>query len=130
VFSCASSRNLKSFYTPVDGEDVLAKIRGLKIERWRYNDEVGQPWHIGPYSEEFMTAFSLGNDSLAIGHLDEMGITLKGVQALEARTQLLRQELTEKKRLIGQLEARVRHIEDLEARVRRLEELLARSTAE
>lgn len=84
--TCASSRTLKSFFTPVDGEDVLTKIRGLNIQRWRYNDETGQPWHLGPISEEFMQAFGLGDDTLAIGHLDEMGVTLKGVQALDART--------------------------------------------
>jgi hypothetical protein len=105
---------LKSFYTPVDGEDVLQKIRGLTIERWRYNEEAGQPWHLGPYSEDFMAAFNLGNDPLAIGHLDEMGVTLKGVQALDARTLAMQRQIDEKQR----------RIEDLESRLRRVEELL------
>ena len=118
--SCASSKTLKSFYTPVDGEDVLQKIRKLRIERWRYNDEAGQPWHLGPYSEEFNEAFGLGNDSLAIGHLDEMGVTLKGVQALEQRTRDLQDKLAEKERRISDLEARMHTLEEM--LTRRVEE--------
>jgi hypothetical protein len=120
VFSCASSRTLKSFFTPVDGEDVLGKLRGLKIERWRYKDEVGQPWHIGPYSEDFMDAFGLGNDRLAMGHLDQIGVTMKGLQALDLRTLEMQKLLAEKDR----------RIEDLEARLRRVEEMLTRQAAE
>jgi trimeric autotransporter adhesin len=114
--TCASSRTLKSFFTPVDGEDVLQRIRGLRIERWVYDDETGQPWHLGPTSEEFMKAFGLGNDTLAIGHLDQMGVTLKGVQALDKRTLDLQQ----------QLRARDKRIEELEARLSRLEALLSK----
>jgi trimeric autotransporter adhesin len=125
--TCASSRTLKSFFTPVDGEDVLNRIRGLNIERWVYEDEAGQPWHLGPTSEEFMQAFGLGNDKLAIGHLDQMGVTLKGVQALEKRTTDLQQQLLEKTQ---QLKERDRRIDDLEARIRRLEGLLAPADAQ
>jgi len=111
--TCASSRTLKSFFTPVDGEEVLTKVRGLNIERWRYNDEAGQPWHLGPTSEEFMEAFGLGNDTLAIGHLDEMGVTLKAVQALEQRTQTLQQQVRERDQRIADLEARLKRLEEL-----------------
>jgi trimeric autotransporter adhesin len=111
--TCASSRTLKSFFTPVDAEDVLTKLSGLKIERWRYNDEEGQPWHLGPISEEFMEAFGLGNDTLAIGHLDEMGVTMKAVQALEQRTRDLKQQVRDRDQRIDDLEARLRKLEDL-----------------
>jgi trimeric autotransporter adhesin len=114
--TCASSRTLKSFFTPVDGEDVLTKIRALNIERWRYNDEAGQPWHLGPTSEEFMAAFGLGNDTLAIGHLDEMGVTLKAVQALELRTQTLQQQVRDRDERIEMLESRLKRLEELAAK--------------
>jgi hypothetical protein len=123
--TCASSKTLKSFYTPVNGEDILAKIRGLKIERWRYNDEEGQPWHLGPYSEDFSDAFGLGNDRLAIGHLDQMGVTMKGVQALDLRTLTLQQQLAEKEKRIAELEARLGRMTEIEARLKRLEAIAA-----
>src|SRR5688500_5056684 len=103
--TCASSRTLKSFFTPVDAEDVLTKLSGLKIERWRDNDEQGQPWHLGPISEEFMQAFGLGTDTLAIGHLDQMGVTMKAVQALDQRTRDYKQQIRERDQRIDELGA-------------------------
>lgn len=118
--TCASSYTLKNGFLEVDGEDILRKIRGLRIERWRYNDEKDQPWHLGPYSEDFMAAFKLGNDDKAIGHLDEIGVTMKGVQALDLRTlkqsdriEKLEKENAELKKQNADLEARLTRLETL-----------------
>lgn len=122
VFACASDRNLKEAFTPVDGEDLLSKLAAMPIERWSYLSERGVT-HLGPTAQDFRAAFGLGVDDVTIGHLDEAGVALRAAQALEQRTRSLADEnarLTEDnlalRRLIDDLG---RRLADLERRDRR-----------
>jgi len=92
AFTCSSSKLLKELYTPVDHEQILQKVAGLTIERWQYIGDPSDSWHLGPYAEEFMDAFGLGNDRTAIGHIDGTGVALAASKALEARTRALREQ--------------------------------------
>jgi trimeric autotransporter adhesin len=87
---CSSSKTLKEDYLPVDGEEVLSRMRTVPVNTWSYIDEEGKPRHMGPFSEDFNEAFRLGNDALAIGHLDIDGVNFAGIKALDARTAELR----------------------------------------
>ncbi|HYH78503.1 MAG TPA: tail fiber domain-containing protein, partial [Longimicrobium sp.] len=91
VFSCSSSRSLKENFGRVDGEDVLARIRGIPVNTWNYIAEGRQSRHMGPFAEDFHAAFGLGTDTRAIGLLDIDGVNFAAIKALEARTAEVRQ---------------------------------------
>jgi hypothetical protein len=91
VMTCTSDRNSKERFEPVDGELVLSKLRSMPIERWSYRSEPGVV-HVGPVAQDFHAAFGLGVDDKTIGHLDLSGISLRAIQALEARTRALIEE--------------------------------------
>jgi len=84
--SCASSRTLKENFAGVDGEDVLTRMRAIPVNTWNYIDEGRQSRHMGPFAEDFWSAFGLGVEPKAIGHLDIDGVNFAGVKALDART--------------------------------------------
>jgi hypothetical protein len=87
TWSCASSRTVKEGFEDTDGEEILSKVAGLSIKRWRYiGSEVE---HIGPIAEEFRQAFGLGTDSTKIDGVDADGVALRAIQALERRTAIL-----------------------------------------
>jgi hypothetical protein len=108
VFSCTSSRLAKEHFAPLDPEDVLAKIAGLSIQSWNYKAEGTHARHAGPTAEDFYSAFKLGTDSTAIGTIDEAGISLIAIQALEARTADLKRENEALRTALARLEELVR----------------------
>jgi hypothetical protein len=114
VFSCASDRNLKDGFEPVDGEDILRRLAAMPIERWSYKSEPGVR-HMGPVAQDFKAAFDLGVDDVSIGHLDEAGVSLRAIQALEVRTRELQEKTAE--------------IEGLKADVAELRRLLQEAVA-
>jgi len=119
--TCASSRTLKENFFGVDGEDVLARMRGVPVNTWNYIDEGRQSRHMGPFSEDFWNAFHLGDDPRGIGHLDIDGVNFAGVKALDART-------TQQGERIRQLEAQTtqqaEHIRGLEAQLAELRQMV------
>ena len=110
----ASDVNRKHLFEPVDGEDVLARLRSLPIQRWGYRIEDAGVRHLGPMAQDFRAAFGLGDDDTTIGTVDADGVALAAAQALEART-------AEQQARIAALEAE--NVE-LRARLERLEALL------
>jgi hypothetical protein len=89
AWACTSSRLAKEDFVDVDGEQVLAGLAGIRIQRWRYlgTDAV----HLGPTAEDFRAAFGLGEGSTKIAAVDADGVALRSVQALERRTAALRE---------------------------------------
>jgi hypothetical protein len=118
VFSCTSDRASKERFAPIDGEEVLRKLAAMPIERWSYKSERGVT-HVGPVAQDFHEAFGLGTDDRSIGHLDLSGISLRAVQALEARTRELRAENDELRARLARLEATLDARTDPERRQRR-----------
>jgi autotransporter adhesin len=92
TWSCASSRTVKEGFEDTDGEEILRKVAGLSIKRWRYIGSEAE--HIGPIAEEFRQAFGLGTDSTKIDGVDADGIALRAIQALEKRTAALQEAVT------------------------------------
>jgi trimeric autotransporter adhesin len=127
---CSSSKTLKDNYVDVDGEDILARMRTVPVKTWEYREEVDRPRHMGPFSEDFSRAFGLGNDTLAIGHLDIDGVNFAGIKALDTRTMgiLQREEiLTSAMAALNSRNERLQAENDeLRRRLERLEALLAR----
>ncbi|HEX5869671.1 MAG TPA: tail fiber domain-containing protein [Longimicrobium sp.] len=134
--TCASSMTLKENFAGVDGEDVLARMRRIPVNTWNYIDEGRQSRHLGPFAEDFWREFELGNEPLAIGHLDIDGVNFAGIKALDARTLELQSTVATQAQRIERLEtdnaalqtANARMQErnaEMEARIARLEALAA-----
>jgi len=110
-WNVVSDRNRKDEFLPVDGEDLLLRLRGVPVTSWRYNAEDDGIRHIGPMAQDWHAAFGLNGDSLTINMSDIDGVNLAGVQALEERSH-----------------RQAERIEELEDRVARLEQQMIELT--
>ncbi len=90
AWACTSSKLVKEEFEEVDGEDLLARLKGVPIQSWRYIGASAR--HIGPFAEDFRAAFGLGDSETRIGQIDADGVALGAVQALERRTAALQAE--------------------------------------
>jgi hypothetical protein len=88
-----SDRRMKTNFRALDGEDVLAKLARIPILEWNYISQDASIRHVGPMAQDFRAAFGLGEDERHINTLDPDGISLKAIQALDARTQATRQDV-------------------------------------
>jgi Chaperone of endosialidase len=62
-FTFTSDKNKKENFQPVDGEEVLRKLRGLTVTSWNYiGHDPTQFRHYGPMGQEFFAAF--GHDGI------------------------------------------------------------------
>jgi hypothetical protein len=99
-FTSVSDRNQKENFKPVDGEEVLEKIREIPVQSWNYIDHDPKEFrHYGPVAQDFFAAF--GHDDIGtvgtpttINSGDMQGILMIAVQALEKRLARLEQVLT------------------------------------
>jgi hypothetical protein len=85
-------RNRKENFRPVDGEQLLLRIRLLAIDEWNYKGTDPSIRYIGPVAQDFYAAFKLGGgDSLGINSICIDGVNIAAIQALEKRTAHLRE---------------------------------------
>ncbi|MBV9109612.1 MAG: hypothetical protein JO306_09420 [Gemmatimonadetes bacterium] len=82
-----SDRNRKEGFLPVNGEDLLLRLRGVPVSTWRYRDEADRTTlHIGPMAQDWHQAFGFTTDDHTINMSDFDGVNLAAVKALEQRT--------------------------------------------
>ena len=129
-----SDATRKEGFLSVDGEDILARIRGLPVSTWRYIDEQDRAVrHIGPMAQDWHRAFGFSGDPTTINMSDFDGVNLAAIQALERRTEELRGQVGQRDERIHALEAQVAErdarIQALEARMARVEAVLAEGAA-
>jgi Chaperone of endosialidase len=113
AFTASSDKTKKENFKPVDGEEVLRKIRGFELTSWNFIEHDPKEFrHYGPMAQDFFAAF--GHDSIGqigtettINSGDMAGILMIAVQALEKRTA----ELKEKEAQIAVLAARLDALE-------------------
>ena len=128
AFTASSDKTKKENFQPVDGEEVLGKIRGFELTSWNFIGHDPKEFrHYGPMAQDFFAAF--GHDGVGqigtettINSGDMAGILMIAVQALEKRTA----ELKQKEAQIAALESTV---EDLEAKQAYFEAVAARLEA-
>ena len=112
-FTASSDRTKKENFKPVNGEEVLGKIRGFELSSWNFiGHDRKQFRHYGPMAQDFFAAF--GHDGVGqigsettINSGDMAGILMIAVQALERRTT----ELKQKEAQIAELAARLESLE-------------------
>jgi trimeric autotransporter adhesin len=128
AFTAVSDKTQKENFQPVDGEEVLGKIRGLELSSWNFIGHDPKKFrHYGPMAQDFFVAF--GHDGVGqigsettINSGDLAGILMIAVQALEKRTA----ELKQKEAQIAVLESKV---EELRAKYAYFETVVARVEA-
>ena len=115
-----SDRHVKTAFSPVDGREILDRLKTVPILSWRYRTEDPAARHIGPTAQDFHQAFQVGTDERYINSMDADGIAMAAIQGLydavrernrtieahEKRIREMEQDLAAQKRLIAELEAR------------------------
>ena len=111
----SSDKTKKENVEPVDGEEVLGKIRGFELSSWNFIGHDPKEFrHYGAMAQDIFAAFGhdgvgqIGTDT-TINSGDMAGILMIAVQALEKRTA----ELKQREAQIAVLESKV---EDLKAK--------------
>jgi hypothetical protein len=126
VWHDVSDVNRKHLFADVSGEDVLTRLRDLRIRTWSYRVDSDDVRHLGPTAQDFHRAFGLGRDPTTIAGVDEGGVALAASQALDRRTLQQQAVIDRQQRTITE---QGRQIAELEARLQRLEALLTAQQA-
>jgi trimeric autotransporter adhesin len=111
AFTFPSDKTQKENFQPVNGEEVLGKIRGFELSSWNFIGHDPKEFrHYGPMAQDFFAAF--GHDGVGqigsettINSGDMAGILMVAVQALEKRTAELKQKEAQIAALAARLEA-------------------------
>jgi hypothetical protein len=111
AYTFTSDKTKKENFQPVDGEEVLGKIRSLELTSWNFmGHDPKQFRHYGPMAQDFFAAF--GHDDVGqigtettINSGDMAGILMIAVQALEKRTAELKHTQAQLAAMAAQLEA-------------------------
>jgi len=111
-----SDRNQKAGFAAVDAESVLSRLADLPITTWRYVWEPAEVRHMGPMAQDFKATFGLGTTDLRIFTIDEGGVALAAIQALERRIGSLRDENAVLREELGALRSRLDRLEGKAAR--------------
>jgi hypothetical protein len=127
-FTSSSDKTQKENFRPVDGEAVLAKMRGLALTSWNFIGHDPKAFrHYGPMAQDFFAAF--GHDDVGqigsettINAGDMAGILMSAVQALEKRTAELHQKE-------AQMAVLASHVADLQAKLAAVETVVTRLAA-
>ena len=111
AFTNSSDKTKKENFQPVDGEEVLGKIRGFELTSWNFiGHDPKQFRHYGPMAQDFFAAFGhdangqIGSET-TINSGDMAGILMIAVQALEKRTAELKQKEAQIAAMAARLEA-------------------------
>jgi hypothetical protein len=86
-----SDRNAKRDFEQVDGDRILDQVSRLPVSEWSYKADPSVR-HVGPMAQDFRASFGLGHDDRTIDAVDEIGVTLTAVQALNRRVDALERE--------------------------------------
>jgi hypothetical protein len=116
AYTFTSDKSQKENYRPVDGDEVLRKIRELGLTSWNYKGQDPQQFrHYGPVAQEFFAAF--GHDGVGtsgtpttINSGDEAGILMIAIQALEKNNETIKTENAALRERIDHLEAIVQRL--------------------
>jgi hypothetical protein len=111
VWHDSSDRDLKESFSPVDSQEVLARLAELPISTWTFKAEPPSIRHMGPTAQDFVAAFGLGADDTHIAALDTSGVALAAIQGLYAQNQDLKQQIDALQQQNTDLEARLTALE-------------------
>jgi trimeric autotransporter adhesin len=115
-FSYTSDRNAKQDFAPVSPSQILDKVLQLPMSEWSYKVDAATR-HLGPMAQDFYAAFNLGTDDKHIAPVDEGGVALAAIQALN---QKLNEKDGEIQTLKQQNDSLAERLNELETTVKQL----------
>lgn len=107
TWTSVSDQNRKENFEPVNPDDVLARVAAMPVRKWNYKEESTEIKHIGPTAQDFHAAFGLGPNNTSITSIDEDGVALAAIQALNAQMQQQKSEMLQLKAENEQLKAQL-----------------------
>jgi chromosome segregation ATPase len=123
-----SDRAAKTAFEDIDDARILAKVAALPVSEWSYSAQGTGIRHLGPMAQDFRAAFGLGEDDKHITTIDEEGVALAAIKALQAEVSAKDGELEDNKRHLRdnerQLDGNVRELSGLALKYTRLEQRL------
>lgn len=123
-------RNKKENFRPINGEQILNKIKDMPITEWNYKGNDPSVKYIGPVAQDFYAAFGLGGtDSLGISTLCMDGVNIAAIQALEKRTADLNTTQNTLSKTVDELQQANEKIAKMEERLAKLEQMIASISA-
>src|ERR1041384_7353687 len=67
-------REVKENFAPVEMQDILNRLSGIPVETWNYTWDDPAVRHISPMAQDFVAAFSVGEDNKHIHPIDVSGV--------------------------------------------------------
>lgn len=105
-FTPTSTKTAKYGFEAIDAQTVLAKVIGMPISEWSYNEQTER--HIGPFAEDFAATFGLdGGNTKGINLTDLGGVSLVAIQGLHEVIEERDAEITQLRERLQALEAAV-----------------------
>lgn len=124
TFNNYSDRNAKQDFAPINPSRILEKVAQLPLSEWSYKEDPATR-HVGPMAQDFYTSFNIGTDDKHIAPIDEGGVALAAIQALNRKLEETRAELkrrdAENAELKRKSESLANRLETLERIVRQRE---------
>jgi hypothetical protein len=102
-FVSISDVNRKADFRAIEPAEILAGVANLPVQTWRYKGDPRHSRHIGPTAQDFYKAFAVGEDDKHIGMIDEGGVALAAVKAVNERLEAEQALTTQLRREVEQL---------------------------
>jgi hypothetical protein len=112
TFNNSSDRNAKQDFAPVNAAQILDKVLQLPVTEWSYKMD-STTRHIGPMGQDFYAAFNIGTDERHIAPIDEGGVALVAIQALNQKLSDKDADMQKLKQQNDALSARLNDLEKL-----------------
>ena len=98
-WSSVSDRAAKTAIADVDEKRILAKVAALPVSEWSYSAQGTGIRHLGPMAQDFRAAFGLGEDDKHISTVDEEGVALAAIKALQSEVSAKDRQIAELRRV-------------------------------
>jgi hypothetical protein len=116
AWSTLSDRNLKTGIEPVDQTRIRAKPAAMLVSEWSDTAQGSGVRHLGPMAQDFGAAFGLGEDDRHSSTVDEEGVALAAIQALQTEVAAKARQISDLDVKYARLAARLDALEAKAAR--------------
>jgi hypothetical protein len=108
TWASLSDRHAKENIRSLDPQAVLTGLLQVPVLCWNYRTQSAAIRHLGPMAQDFFRVFQLGPSEKTIDDVDGQGVALAAIQAVDQRTQSLREEIEALKATLAELSKNAR----------------------